>query len=36
VRLKIRDGRIAIGSLDCVGYASAALPDFSQMLSLRA
>ena len=27
---------IAIGSLDCVGYASAALPDFSQMLSLRA
>jgi L-alanine-DL-glutamate epimerase-like enolase superfamily enzyme len=36
VRLKIRDGRIAIASLDCTGYASAALPDFSAMLSLRA
>jgi hypothetical protein len=35
VRLKIREGRIAIGSLDCVGYASAALPDFARMLSLR-
>jgi len=36
VRLKIRDGRIAIASLDCLGYASAALPDFSAMPSLRA
>jgi hypothetical protein len=36
VRLAIRQGRIAIGSLDCVGYASAALPDFSAMTSLRA
>jgi L-alanine-DL-glutamate epimerase-like enolase superfamily enzyme len=35
VRLKIRDGRIAIASLDCAGYASAALPDFSAMPSLR-
>jgi hypothetical protein len=31
VRLKIRDGRIALGSLDCAGYASAALPDFGGM-----
>lgn len=31
VRLKIRDGRIALGSLDCAGYASAALPDFAGM-----
>ena len=36
VRLKIRDGRVAIASLDCTGYASAALPDFRQMVSLRA
>jgi hypothetical protein len=36
VRLKIRNGRIAIGSLDCVGYASAAMPDFGHMMSLRA
>jgi hypothetical protein len=36
VRLAIRAGRIAIGSLDCVGYASAAMPDFSAMSSLRA
>lgn len=31
VRMKIRDGRIALGSLDCAGYASAALPDFGGM-----
>lgn len=31
VRLKIREGRIAIGSLGCTGYASAAMPDFSVM-----
>ena len=31
VRLKIRDGRIEIGSLACAGYASAAMPDFSAM-----
>ena len=34
VRLKIRDGRIAIGSLACTGYASAAMPDFSAMAAL--
>ncbi|MEP6825319.1 MAG: hypothetical protein ABI919_10935, partial [Ramlibacter sp.] len=31
VRLKIRDGRIALGSLDCAGFASAAMPDFAAM-----
>ncbi len=36
VRLKIRDGRIEIGSLDCAGYASAALPDFAAMAPLEA
>ncbi|EJZ19976.1 hypothetical protein RCCGEPOP_17508 [Rhizobium sp. Pop5] len=30
-RLSIRDGRIAIGSLGAVGYASGALPDFEAM-----
>ena len=34
VRLKIRDGRIAIGSLACTGYASAAMPDFGAMTRL--
>jgi L-alanine-DL-glutamate epimerase-like enolase superfamily enzyme len=31
VRLRIRDGRIALGSLQCAGYASAAMPDFGAM-----
>jgi hypothetical protein len=31
VRLKIKDGRIAISSLACIGYASAAMPDFCAM-----
>ena len=30
-RVAIRDGRIAIGSLACTGFASAAMPDFSAM-----
>jgi hypothetical protein len=34
VRLKIRGGQIAIGSLACVGYASGAMPDFGAMKSL--
>lgn len=34
VRLRIADGRAAIGSLDCAGLASAALPDFSAMAAL--
>ncbi|MBP2448565.1 hypothetical protein JOH51_006073 [Rhizobium leguminosarum] len=29
--LSIRDGRIAIGSLGAIGYASSALPDFKAM-----
>jgi len=31
VRLKIAQGRIEIGSLACIGYASAAMPDFAAM-----
>jgi hypothetical protein len=31
VRLRIRRGSIELGSLDCPGYASAAMPDFSAM-----
>jgi hypothetical protein len=31
VRLRIQDGCIALGSLQCSGYASAALPDFAAM-----
>lgn len=34
VRLKIRAGRIALGSLDAAGYASGAMPDFSAMSAL--
>jgi L-alanine-DL-glutamate epimerase-like enolase superfamily enzyme len=30
-RLRIRDGRLAIASLDCVGYASAAQPSWDAM-----
>jgi hypothetical protein len=33
VRLKIQGGRIALGSLRCSGYASAAMPDFGAMTS---
>ena len=31
VRLAIRDGRIALGSLGCAGYAAAAAPDWNSM-----
>lgn len=31
VRVKIRNGELAIGSLNCRGYASAAMPDWSSM-----
>ncbi len=34
VRLAIRDGRLAIGSLACAGFASAALPQWSGMALL--
>ena len=36
VRLKIRGGRIEIGSLACTGYASAAMPEFGAMTKLLA
>jgi L-alanine-DL-glutamate epimerase-like enolase superfamily enzyme len=35
VRLKIREGRVALGSLACAGFASAAMPDFAAMQRLR-
>jgi hypothetical protein len=31
VRLRIEDGRVALGSLDCAGFAVGADPDFSAM-----
>lgn len=34
-RLRIRDGRIALASLDCPGYASAVLPDWDSMSPLQ-
>jgi hypothetical protein len=34
VRLAIREGRLAIGSLGCPGYASGALPDWSAMRAM--
>ncbi len=34
VRLAIRDGRIALNSLECIGYASAAMPDFRAMQAM--
>jgi hypothetical protein len=34
VRLRIRDGRITLASLDAPGYASAAMPDWSAMAPL--
>jgi hypothetical protein len=36
VRLTIRQGRIALGTLACDGYASAVMPDFSAMQPMRA
>ena len=34
VRLRIRGGELAIGSLDCTGFASGAMPDFGAMRPL--
>jgi hypothetical protein len=34
VRLRIREGRIALASLDCAGYASAAHPDWNRLPAL--
>ncbi|MDO9361051.1 MAG: hypothetical protein Q7T70_18935 [Polaromonas sp.] len=36
VRLAIKDGRIQLASLDCTGFASAALPNFAAMSPLTA
>jgi hypothetical protein len=35
VRVKIADGELAIGSLDCKGYASAAMPDWTSMKEMQ-
>jgi L-alanine-DL-glutamate epimerase-like enolase superfamily enzyme len=35
VRPLIRDGMLAIGSLDCAGYASGALPDWDALPSMK-
>ena len=35
VRVKITQGELAIGSLDCKGYASAAMPDWNSMKEMR-
>jgi hypothetical protein len=34
-RLAVRDGVVAIGSFDCTGFASGALPDWSGLTGLR-
>lgn len=31
VRLQIRNGRIALSSMDCVGFGSSVLPEFQSM-----
>jgi L-alanine-DL-glutamate epimerase-like enolase superfamily enzyme len=36
VRLRIRDGSLALASLDCAGYASAVLPDWDTLQALVA
>ena len=35
VRVRIRDGTLAIGSLGCTGFASGALPDWAAMRPMR-
>lgn len=35
VRVRIADGMLSIGSLDCPGYASAALPDWNGMRQMK-
>ena len=35
VRVAIRDGMLAIGSLDCKGYASAAMPEWGSMRKME-
>jgi hypothetical protein len=36
VRVRIRDGALAIGSLQCTGFASGAAPDWASMRPMRA
>ena len=36
VRLRISNGNLAIGSLDCVGFASGALPDWNHLREMKA
>jgi hypothetical protein len=35
VRVRIAGGELAIGSLGCQGYASAAMPDWASMREMR-
>ncbi len=35
VRVAIREGMLAIGTLDCEGYASAAMPDWNSMREMK-
>jgi hypothetical protein len=35
VRVRITNGELAIGSLACPGYASAAMPDWTSMKEMR-
>jgi hypothetical protein len=35
VRVRIADGRLSIGSLDCPGYASQAMPDWNSMREMK-
>jgi hypothetical protein len=35
VRVRIARGELAIGSLDCPGFASGALPDWNAMMEMR-
>ena len=35
VRVRIVNGKLSIGSLDCAGYASAAMPDWNSMRSMK-
>jgi hypothetical protein len=34
-RLRLRNGEVQIGSLNCVGFASTAMPDWRKLASLE-
>ena len=36
VRVRIRDGALAIASLECIGFASGAAPDWQSMRPMQA